>query len=68
MTNIVRFTVAPAAEHRGKWIARMFWAPKVEGHSFGTFGIKTKLLGVFSSKEQAQAAIEARKTSLRKAA
>ena len=65
MTTTFKFTVAPAAEHKGKWVARMFWAPKLEGHSFGTFGIKNELLGLFSSKEQAQAAVDAKKAALK---
>ena len=60
MTTTFKFTVAPAAEYKGKWVARMFYAPKIEGHSFGTFGIKTMFLGLFSSKEQAQAAVDAK--------
>ena len=64
--NIVRFTVAPAEGNPGKWVARTFTARKVEGHSFGTFGIKPKLLGVTKSKEAAQALCDAEKKRLTK--
>ena len=68
MATTIRFTVAPAAEHRGKWVAHMFYAKKVEGFSFGTFGVKDQYLGMFSSKEQALEAVAAKKATLRRAA
>jgi hypothetical protein len=57
MTTTYKFSVAPAEGNNGKWIARSMSAPKAtEQYAWGTFGIKTNLIGVFSSKE---AAIEA---------
>jgi len=63
-----QFAVAPAAEFRGKWIARMFYAKKVEGFAFGTLGCKSECLGMFPSKEQALAAVASKKAALKKAA
>ena len=39
MTTI-KFTAAPAAGHKGKWVAHMFFARKVEGMPFGALGMK----------------------------
>lgn len=67
-TTTFKFSVAPAAGLKGKWVAHMFYAKKVEGFSFGTFGMKNEYLGMFSAKEQALAAVAAKKAALQRAA
>ncbi len=60
MTTTYKFSVAPAEGNPGKWIVRSMSAPKAtEQYAWGMFGIKTKLIGVFSSKQQALEAMQA---------
>lgn len=60
----VRFLVSPWAGHRGKWIARMLYAPKLPGVPFGSYEIKNQFLGTFKTKEEALAAVAAKKGTL----
>lgn len=68
MTQTIKFSAAPATGHKGKWVAHMFFARKVEGLPFGALGMKNEYLGMFPTKEGALAAIEAKKAALKRAA
>ena len=63
MTITRKFTVAPAEGNTGKWILRSMSAQKATTeYAWGTFGIKTNLLGIYSTKELA---IEAMRAAVR---